>query len=223
MKRSIFLILSFILLFIKAQSQTFHGGFMLGPTMTDIAGADLTDNDNDFHKLGFSIGGLVNQNIGKHSLVQMELAFIQKGSSQPYGQMIDSLSHYIPYTINLNYVDISLLVKQALGTNSKAGFDKFGVEVGLTMGSLVGSSFKDSTYIKQPININKFDLELLAGVYYNFTPGFFLSCRYSNSIIHAIPHQSNFQNFYPYFTMQKGNNMVLQLTLGFVFGNKKKK
>jgi opacity protein-like surface antigen len=221
MKRSIFFILLFTLFIIKAQAQGFHAGFMLGPAITDIDGADLTDNDNDFHKLGFSIGGLVDRQIGKHAFAQMELAFIQKGSSQPAD--LDSAGRYlfIPYTINLNYLDISLLVKQGLGYSKKSGFDKFGVEVGLTMGDLVGSSFKDSTYTKQPININKFDLELLAGVYYNFTPGFYLDVRYSNSIIHAIPHQSNFQNFYPYFTMQKGNNLVFQLTLGFVFGNKK--
>ena len=124
--------------------------------------------------------------------------------------------------INLNYIDVSLLVKQGLGYSKKAGFDKFGVEAGLTIGDLISSSFKDSTNMKGPIKVNPFDLEILAGVYYNFTPGFYVDVRYSNSLIHAIPHQSNFQNFYPYFTMQKGNNLVFQLTLGFVFGNKKK-
>lgn len=222
MKRSIFFILLFTLFIIKAQAQSFHAGFMLGPTMTDIDGADLTDNDNDFHKLGFSIGGLVNRKIGKHAFAQMELAFIQKGSSQPVN--LDSSGRYlfVPYTINLNYIDISLLVKQGVAYSKKDGFDKFGVEVGLTIGDLLSSSFKDSTNMKGPIKINPFDLELLAGVYYNFTPGFYLDVRYSNSIIHAIPHQSNFENFYPYATFQKGNNLVLQLTLGFVFGNKKK-
>jgi hypothetical protein len=197
---------------------------MLGPAITDIDGADLTDNDNDFHKLGFSIGGLVNQKIGKHALAQMELAFIQKGSSQPVN--LDSSGRYlfVPYTINLNYLDVSLLVKQGLGYSKKANYDKFGVEFGLTMGNLVGSSFKDSSnmLIKGLTSINKFDLELLAGVYYNFTPGFFLDVRYSNSIIHAIKHDAGFVNVYPYFTFQKGNNMVFQITLGFEFGNKKK-
>jgi len=200
-------------------AQSFHAGFMLGPAITDIDGADLTDNDNDFHKLGFSLGGLVNQKIGKSSLMQMELAFIQKGSSQPLD------SGYIPYRINLNYADVSLLLKQAIKFNvNKEAVDKFGVEIGLTAGSLISTSYKDSSNIniKGAININKFDLELFAGIYYNFTPGLFLSLRYSNSIIHAIPHQSSFTNFYPYFTPQKGNNLVFQMTLGFVFGNKKK-
>jgi hypothetical protein len=218
MKHSIFFILIFILFFFKAQSQSFHAGIIAGPTVTDIAGADLTDNDNDFHKLGFSLGGLVNHKIGKSSIIQMELAYIQKGSSQPYD------SGYVPYKINLNYIDISLLLKQAIHINvNKKTMGKFGVEIGLTTGSLISSGFKDSTNMKGPINVNKLDLELLAGIYYNFTPGFYLSLRYSNSIIHAIPHQSNFENFYPYFTMQKGNNLVFQMTLGFVFNGKKDK
>lgn len=219
MKRYLFFILPFTLLFIKAQSQSFHAGFMLGPTMTDVDGADLTDNDNDFHKLGFSLGGLVNQKIGKSSFIQMELAYIQKGSSQP----VDSGSSFIPYTLNINYVDISLLVKQGLKLNvSNKAVDKFGLELGLTMGTPVKSSFTQNG-IKEPVdNINKFDLELLAGIYYNFTPGFYLSFRYSNSILHAIKHDASFVNVYPDFTFQKGNNLVCQLTLGFVFGNKEK-
>jgi len=217
MKRFIFFILSFTLLFIKAQSQNFHAGFMLGPTMTDIAGADLTDNDNDFHKLGFSIGGLVNHKIGKSGLLQMEVAFMEKGSSQPPD------SGFIPYKINLSYIDISLILKQAIHINvSKKPVDKFGVEAGLTMGTLVAATYTDTMNMKGPIHVNPFDLELLVGVYYNFTPGFYVDFRYSNSIIHAIPHKSNFENFYPYATFQKGNNLVFQMTLGFVFGNKKK-
>jgi len=204
-----------MLIFSKVQSQSFHAGFIGGATITDVAGVDLTDSDNDFHKLGFSLGGLVNHKIGKSSLMQMEIAYIQKGSSQSY----DSI--YIPYTLSLNYIDVSLLLKHGLKFSfMKRPVDRLGVEAGFT----VGTPFKSTYYfngIEYPAVMSKFDLELLAGMYYNFTPGFYMSLRYSNSIIHAIPHQSNFINIYPYSTFQKGNNLVFQITLGLVLKNEK--
>jgi len=216
MRHSILFILIFILCFSRLQSQSFHAGIIAGATVTDVNGIDQTDNDNDFHKLGFSLGGLVNQKIGNSSLIQMELAYIQKGSAQP----VDS--GYVPYTLNLNYVDISLLVKHGVKFRTKkTTVDKLGFEVGLTAGTPVKSSFTINGVKQSVYDMNKLDLELLAGINYNFTPGFYLSLRYSNSLIHAIKHDSSFVNFYPFFTWQKGNNLVFQMTLGFILFNGK--
>ena len=203
----------FILFFAKVQSQGFHAGLIAGPVISDVAGADLTDNDNDFHKLGFSIGGLVNHKIGKAGLIQMEIAYIQKGSSQPP----DSTLSNEYYSLALNYIDVSLLLKHVITFNfRKKPIDKLGFEAGLTSGTPFKSTYSYKSIEYTP-NVNKLDLELLVGLYFNFTPRFFMSLRYSNSIIHAIPHQSKYVNFYPYATFQKGNNLVYQITFGYVF------
>ncbi len=216
MRHFILFITSFLLLFSMAQSQNFHSGLIAGATVTDVGKFDLTDRDNDFHKLGFSFGGLVSNKIGNSSFIQMEIAYIQKGSSQP----VDSA--YIPYILNLNYIDVSLILKQKIKFNiKKTPVDKFGVEIGITAGTPVKSSY--TIYgVKQNIyDMNKLDLNLLAGIYYNFNPNFYISFRYSNSIIHAIKHNSKYINFYPFATWQNGNNLAFQITFGFVFNNGK--
>jgi len=217
MKHSFLFILFLTLLFPKAQSQGFHAGIIGGATMTDVSGVDMTDSDNDFHKLGFSLGGLVNHKIGKSSLIQMEIAYIQKGSSQPPDSTVSN--NY--YRLALNYIDVSLLYKHIIKFNfRKKPVDKFGFEAGLTAGTLFKSSYSFKSVDNSPI-VNKLDLELLAGLFYNFTPGFYMSFRYSNSIIHAIPHQSKDTPFNPLLTIQNGNNLVYQITFGFVINNEK--
>jgi hypothetical protein len=217
MRRSTVFVIFFTLLFPKAQSQVFHAGIMAGVTICDVHRFDPIDRDNDFHKLGLAAGGLVNTKMGNSSLIQMELAYIMKGSSMSS----DTSNNNQYYNLGLHYVDISILLKQAIKFKIKENtFDRLGVEAGLTAGTPVLTNFSIQG-LSQDININKFDLELLAGIYYNVFSGFYLSLRYSNSIIHAIKHDSKAVNFYPYFTWQNGNNLVFQITFGFVFGSGK--
>ena len=223
MKPLILLILLTTIYWSKTSAQIFNAGIIAGTSMTDINGADKVDNDNDFHKWGFTLGGLVNAKISKSSLFQMELAYIQKGTYQP--PQSDSMGNNISYKIALNYIDVSLLLKHKIKFNmNKEKVSKFGIEEGITFGTLVNDRYTlNGSDLPIPNGTyNKTDLSLLLGINYDITSNFFLSLRYSNSIVHAISHTSNYFNFYPFATFNKGNNLVFQLTLGYVFNKKKK-
>ena len=223
MKHLILLILLTTIYISKTSAQIFNAGIIAGTSITDIDGSDLVDHDNDFHKWGFTFGGLVNAKISKASFFQMELAYIQKGTYQPL--QTDSTGKSISYKIALNYIDVSLLLKHKIKFNiDKKKISKFGIEEGITLGTLVNDryTFNSSDLPIPNGTYNKIDLSLLLGINYNFTDNFFLSFRYSNSIVHAIKHTSNYFNFYPFATFNKGNNLVFQLTLGYVFNKKNK-
>ena len=217
MKHFIFLILFITFFLSKAYTQVFRAGFMIGPTITDIDGADMTDKDDDFHKLGISFGGLVNTKINKNNLIQMELAYIQKGSSQPPNQ--DNSNNY--YTLAIHYVDVTFLIKHNIKLNvNKKDLTRFGIEGGITTGTPVFVNYSVLNYTQPKPEINKIDLNILLGLYYNFTSNLFLSLSYSNSIIRAIKHTTDII-VNPAYTFNKGNNLVFQITFGYVFKNGK--
>ena len=216
MKRFILLNVFITLFLLEASAQLFRAGILAGAAITDIAGADLVDRDNDFNKWGFSLGGLVNTNISPKSLIQMEIVYIQKGTSQLAN--LDS-----SYIIALNYIDVSFVLKHTIRFKIKGiPRDRFGIEEGITTGTIVGSHFTYQSNDLPITNLNKIDLSLLLGINYKINSHLFLSLRYSNSIIHAIKHTSNYLNIYPYTTFNNGNNLVYQITLGYVFNKTKK-
>jgi len=219
MKRFILLIVFITIFLFETSAQLFRAGILAGAAITDIAGADLVDRDNDFHKWGFSLGGLVNTNISPRSLIQMEIVYIQKGTSQ----LADSTGNNGYYTLALNYIDVSLVLKHTIRFKIKGiPRDRFGIEEGITTGTIISSRFSYQSNDLPITNLNKIDLSLLLGVNYKINSHLFLSLRYSNSIVHAIKHTSNYLNIYPYTTFNNGNNLVYQITLGYVFNKTKK-
>jgi hypothetical protein len=70
--------------------------------------------------------------------------------------------------------------------------------------------------------MNKTDVSALVGINFKIVSNLFVDLRYSNSLVHAIKHNSSNVNFYPYATFQRGNNLVFQLTLGYIFDNSAK-
>lgn len=206
----------FTLLSLVAGAQRFRAGIFAGPTITDVDGTDLIDKDNDFYKFGFTAGGLVNTKISPKSIVQMEIAFTEKGSQQ----LPDSTHNNNYYHLALNYVDVTLLWKHQLRLSiNKNPTDKFGFEGGITFGTLVYSLYTVKSQ-PQPITLTTTDASLLVGLYYNFTPNFYFSGSYSNSIIPVIKHNAFPSGAYGlyYSTWNKGNNLMFQLTLGIIFG-----
>ncbi|HSY75416.1 MAG TPA: outer membrane beta-barrel protein, partial [Bacteroidia bacterium] len=214
MKRLLF-ILPLLILVTEAKAQRFRVGFMAGLTINDVSGADLVDADNDFKKPGFSISGLVNTKIGNTTQLQMEIAFIEKGSAV----LPDSTNNNLYYNLNLNYIDVSVLIRQPLhiAVNKKMS-DKYGLLIGGTYGTLISYSYTVQSN-PTPIDLNNFDASAFIGFYYNFTPKFFIDLRYSNSIIPAIKRDASTSTFYPYFnSWNRGDNMSFEIRLGFIFG-----
>jgi len=228
--------LALLLLFVfptlkYSAAQTFQAGFYLGASVSDIPGTDNIDNDNDFEHLGFTIAGTVSARITPRTMLQMEIRFIQRGAEQKPQILNDSassatvnptgtyLNNY--FTINLNYVDVVIGFKHSIHFNIRnKATDKYGIEEGVSIGSLVGYSYEANS-INYTLDLSQIDISPYVGLYYNITPHFYVEGRYSNSINSALVHDNSnggsFYNLY-YGSWNAGHNVAFTMTLGFLFG-----
>lgn len=221
MSKKVFLSVIILLYFFSScYCQKFNAGFSVGLTVSDIDGADTRDPDNDFHKIGFTAGGLVNTQLTKKSIFQFEINYVQKGSLQPP----DSLNNGY-FKIALGYVEIPLLIKRQIYFNWKQKrINKLDVEFGLSYGRMVynnvigGTNYTLSS-ASQYFNYN--DISALLGLDYNFTKNIYFCFRYSNSLIPAIKKNSSNYGTQSINTINKGNNMVFQFSFKFVLNGKK--
>lgn len=205
-----------------SMAQTFRAGFSMGATGTDIDGMDSRDGDDDFNKLGFILGGIVNTSLGEKNMFQMEMNYIKKGTSQK----VDSTStNGNSYTLALDYIEVPLLLRHRMHFNiGKKSIDRFDWEIGASVGRMVRQSWiKDGQQSPLDINtLNRTDASILIGLNYNFSSHAYLSFRYSNSIIPAVKHDS-YPGYFFIYSYNTGNNMVFQMAMKFIFGGSAKK
>ncbi len=224
MKTSTCIVVLFCLLHtttINAQSNPpgrFHAGLSLGLIASDIDGADNVDNDNDFNKVGFTAGGIVNTQLNAKNIFQFEINYIQKGSM---GLPDSNNNNY--YKIALNYIEVPFLIRhRAHIPFLKKLQDNFDVEGGVSIGRLMSNNVKGTANTllnNTDVLFNKTDVSIQAGLDYNFSKNIYLCFRYSHSVIPAIKRNQLHLNNVRY-TFDKGNNMVFQFSLKFVFGAK---
>ena len=217
-----FIFLAFILslAFSPARAQTFRAGFTLGADATDINGMDTRDHDNDFNKLGYTFGGIVNSTLDKKNMFQMEINYIKKGTMQKPDSMNNGY-----YKLALDYVEIPFLLRHRMHFNlAKKPVDGFDWELGASVGRMVRSTWiRDNyQYDVDLTRINKTDVSIFIGLNYGFSSHAFLSFRYSNSVIPAVKHDAIPGYLLPY-TFNIGNNMVFQMALKFIFGGSAEK
>ncbi len=214
--RPLFTLCLFGLLAGQVSAQRFRAGLSGGLTVADIDGADTRDNDNDFHKVGFTAGALVNTQLTKKSLIQFEVNYIQKGSMQPP----DSLNNGY-YKIALQYVEIPVLIRRQIYFNYKGRrVNKVDLEGGVSYARLVHSTVIGNTnYVLSTAGnyFNTNEASVLLGVDYNFTRNIYFCFRYSNSVTPAVKRNSLKPGFVSY-TFNRGNNMVFQFSFRVVFG-----
>jgi len=220
MKRAILPLLLLALFIPNAYAQRFRVGIRAGAAITDVDGADQIDNDNDFKKFGLAAGGFVSTKIAPRCAIQMEIGYTQKGSQIPP----DSTNNNNYYRLVLNYIDASVYFKQQIHINvNKKPNDNIGLEFGASYGTLVAYSFtiKSIDYSTQ-FPHNNYDVSLFVGIDYNITQNFYLCLRYANSVTPAIP-RDNSAGLYGlnYGTYNRGNNLMFQFTLGYIFGTPK--
>ncbi len=220
MKRLAVLVLFIIPFYHYSTAQLFRAGFYVGPTMTDVSGMDNVDNDNDFKHLGFTVAGTVSAKISPKSALQMEIRFIQRGSQQ--NPVIDSFGNILPgdyFKMTLNYVDMVIGIKHQIHFNIRnAATDKYGIEAGVSLGSLVSYSYSVDQ-VSFNLAVNKIDISPYIGIYYNVTPHFYIEGRYSNSINSALVQDNTKNPYFLYYnSWNAGHNLNFSLTLGFIFG-----
>jgi hypothetical protein len=201
---------------VEMHAQRFRAGISGGVTISDINGADTRDNDNDFNKLGITLGGIVTTSLNTKWKGQMELNFTQKGSLQPP----DSNNNGY-YKIAFSYIEIPVLVKRKIRFSiRKKRVERMDFEFGFSYGRIIAASLVGNSNYNLPVSskyINFNDVSLLAGLDYNFSQNFILCVRYSNSVIPVIRRNAP-TNFNYTYTLNRGNNMVFQLSFKVLFG-----
>lgn len=216
MKRIFFLTISFFAAFsFQLNAQHFRAGIVAGPAITDIKGTDMHDGDADFHKLGFSAGGVMNSIIDDQNSFQFEINYVTKGSAQ-----LPDSSNQGAYKLALNYVEVPIVYRhRMIFTNHGKQLTHFEIEFGASVGRMIHYDEKVDNYSTAfgPGNINKTDASLLLGLNYVISEHFYFGFRYSNSLIPAVKKNSIPFTF-ARFTFNNGNNMVMLLSAHYIFG-----
>src|SRR5205085_9990663 len=93
---------------------------------------------------------------------------------------------------------------------------------GISAGKMIRSKAEGDNFytINDYTYLNRTDVNLLAGMGYNFSEHFNFSFRYSNGIIHVFK-QDNISPVYFSSSFNTGNSLVLHFILQFMFGRDK--
>lgn len=170
------IIFIFSIISISGFSQDFNAGVLGGINATQVFG----DSYSGPNKAGLYLGVFVNRYFSKRSSVQLELDYIQKGSSKnPDG----STGDYDEYKLKLNYIELPVLYKYDFA-------EKGTLEAGLSLGVLI---YEDEYAYPGPVSgedFNSVDFSANLGLYYTFAKNFRINMRLSNSIIPIRPHSS---------------------------------
>ena len=111
-------------------------------------------------------------------MVQMEMIYIQKGSSNP-NQNVNNLAD-----IHLDYIEIPFL---AIIKNS----EKISLEGGIHCSALINGYYQDLYgKLENQISFDSFELGAIIGISYNLSSKISLNTRLSNSIIPIAEHAS---------------------------------
>lgn len=200
-----------LLISFTARAQKFRAGFTLGLDASTINGFN---NNDHLHKVGVIAGAIINTSLTPNVIAQIEMNFIQKGSLQPP----DSLGNGYK-KVALSYIELPLILRRRLNFNvRKKPVLGFELEFGASVGRLVDVVSINSQNAAVPIDgIHKYDVSLLAGLNYVVSKNFYVSIRYSNSVI-PVMDRSPARGYLIYYTWNRGNNQALQFSLKFVFG-----
>ena len=196
-KYIIIVIISIISVTIYAQK--FNGGVLGGLSASEVSG-DRLEGPN---KAGAYAGFFVNRYFSTRSSVQLELDFIQKGSSENP----DSSNNFTKYRLKLNYVEMPI--------HYKYDFHERGtLEVGLALGFLVYDTEKINDR-EDDVSGNEFDridFSFNIGGYFRIIDNLLINVRYSNSILPIRPHIGGAT-----WKTNKGQyNEVLSFTLHYI-------
>ena len=174
MKKIFFLIIFISSINYSSFSQEFNAGISAGISTSQISG----DNLAGFNKAGIILGGFVNRKINNLLMVQMEMIYIQKGSSNP------NQNEYNFADIHLDYIEIPLL---AIIKNS----EKISLEGGIHCSALINGYYQDLYgKLENQTSFDSFELGAIIGISYNLSSKISLNTRLSNSIIPIAEHAS---------------------------------
>jgi len=165
---TIFIVLIVSLVYGFAQAQKFTGGIKLGLVGSQVAG----DLYGGYNKAGINAGGWIGLPVSPKSLIQMELAYIQKGSRENPNQEKGKLDSYL---MQLGYIELPFLYRYKY--NPKIEF-----EGGLSMNFLLHHNEEVNGYKQDKNPFKKQNLCFLAGLSYGINEKLRINIRTDNSL-----------------------------------------
>ena len=99
MKKLIFIIAIYCIFQNNSRAQEFNAGILAGLSTSQVSG----DNLGGFNKAGLILGGFVNRDINSLLSLQIEMMFVQKGSSNPKPENFLG-------EIHLDYIEIPIIL-----------------------------------------------------------------------------------------------------------------
>jgi len=204
-----------------AGAQYFRAGLLAGVNITDVNGMDTKDFDNDFKKFGFIGGGYVNVHFNNKTMLQMEIAYSQKGSQIPPDTNIGTFNNNNYYTLKLSYITVDLALRRNIHINlGKNPTDKFSIEGGLSAGYLFHYYFQAQSIVYN-LALNTSDFGAFAGFAYDFSDNFCIDLRYYNAITSIFSNEGSNSQWLYYGSWNRGHNLAFQITFKYTFGSSK--
>ena len=197
MKKRFAILLCCGFLTISVQAQNFDGGIIAGASTSQVAGDML----GGFNKIGLLAGVYTNLKIKENLKVQLEITYIEKGSSNP------NLHKSTIQEITLSYMEVPI----SINLQQK---ESLGVELGILPAFIISSKMNDYfSEIEIDPSFKKYDFGIFAGINYHLNKRIILNSRISNSIIPIRPHVSGATD-----NWNKGQyNTVLSFALHYNF------
>ena len=171
----------FLLIFIieTASSQQFHGGLTAGVVGSQVAG----DGYSGFHKGGIFAGGYVGWEFTKHSGLQLELTYFQKGSRENPKE--ENGYRYLLFRVN--YIELPVLYLLKLPSPKLKNVGDFYIETGPSIGVLTSYFEENEVQVESDKEgYNKpaaLTFQWNIGMRYFFVEKFGIDFRYNFSLL----------------------------------------
>ncbi len=168
MKKLFLAVIIILVVSLQTKAQSFTGGIKAGMVVSQIAG----DGFSGFNKVGLNGGFFVQYYVEPVVSLQMELAYIQKGSAHT---LDPDDPESVGYLLRMNYVELPLLVQYHL--------NPLVFELGLSMDFLAGQSEKINSQPNEQGEVwRKLNIASVIGLQYHLSEKWSASIRSINSI-----------------------------------------
>lgn len=157
--------------------RTFYGGLAAGTNFSQVDG----DQRSGYHKVGLNAGPLVYIRFLNSFGASMELLYSRKGSlDKHHGANLYGVPYLDEYRLKLNYVEVPVMFWYF-------GAKRLSYGLGASYARLISS--KEEAWGNFPVNLDpelypfrKDEFSYLAGIGFEFYPGWLIQLRYSYSI-----------------------------------------
>jgi hypothetical protein len=170
-KYQYFIVVALLAFFTKGmKAQDFYAGPLLGASFSQIDG----DSYRGYNKLGLVLGGFVGRELSDHWKTQLEIVYIQKGSSAtPDVEAGD----YSDYKVDLRYIQFPLTMQLTTGL--------FSFEGGLSYGRLL--NYYEEVYgapiaDEDQVPFKNSEWSTIFGFSYHITEQFLVNVRFNYSL-----------------------------------------